>query len=97
MLIISGTAEYTGEGSQFVKGDTHAFTMFCKGEELNDQLSNIENYFNGQHWDEIVIEESGLIENDVTLANDKLKQAFSNAIRDGLSVVIQNEPITKAA
>lgn len=94
MLIISGTAKYTGEEEKFLKGNEHAFTMFCNSDQLDDQLVNIEKFFNDFHWDDIIIEENGIIDNDATLGNDTLKQAFSNALRDNFSIVIQNEPLT---
>jgi len=97
MLIISGSAEFIGDTNKFTQGDSHAFTMFCSNENLNDELQNIEEYFNGLNWDKIIIEESGIIEDDSKLENNTLKQAFNNAVRDKLSVVIRNEPIYKVA
>ncbi|XPF95710.1 hypothetical protein ACM9HF_06755 [Colwellia sp. RE-S-Sl-9] len=97
MLIISGTAEFMGETNKFVKGDLHAFTMFCTNEVLDDQLIDIENFFNERDWDQITIEEAGLINDDSMLDNDTLKQAYQKASEESLSVVIQNTPISNAA
>lgn len=97
MLIISGSAEFIGDTNKFIKGNSHAFTMFCSNENLDEELKSIERYFNDLHWDKIIIEDSGIIEGDSKLANDTLKQAFNNAISDKLSVVIQNNPLTPSA
>lgn len=97
MLIISGSAEFIGETDSFVKGNLHVFTMFCANEDLDDQLKEIENFFNDRNWDQILIEEAGLIDDDATLENDTLKQAYNKAHIEQLSVVIQNTPISKAA
>lgn len=97
MLIISGSAEFTGEADKFVKGDLHTFTMFCLNENLDDQLEDIEIFFNERDWDQIVIEEAGLIDNENVLENDILKQAYNKANVEKLSVVIQNTPISNAA
>ncbi|WP_426357932.1 hypothetical protein ACPUVO_15995 [Pseudocolwellia sp. HL-MZ19] len=97
MLIISGSAEFIGKTNMFVKGDLHAFTMFCSNENLQEQLKEIEVFFNQLDWDEIVIEKEGIIENTASLENDTLKQAFDKASQDKLSVVIQNTPLSVAA
>lgn len=97
MLIISGSAEFIGETGKFVKGDLHAFTMFCSNENLDDQLKEIETFFNNLNWDEIIIEQTGLITDSVLLENDTLKMAYDKACEDQYSVVMQNTPITQAA
>lgn len=97
MLIISGSAEFIGETNQFTKGDSHAFTMFCSNENLDDQLPDIERFFNHLNWDQILIEEAGIVDNDEALNNSTLKQAFNKANKEHLSVVMQNSPLTNAA
>ncbi len=97
MLIISGSAEYIGETNQFVKGNLHAFTMFCSNENLQEQLKDIEAFFNQLDWDEIIIQEEGIIEDTASLENDTLKQAFEKASQDKLSVVIQNTSLSAVA
>ena len=97
MLIISGTAEFTGDTDKFVNGNLHPFTMFCTNEDLDDQLKDIEIFLNKRDWDHILIEEAGLIDDEATLENDILKQAYNKAHVEKLSVIIQNTPISNAA
>lgn len=97
MLIIAGTAEFIGETDKFTKGNLHAFTMFCSNEDLDSQLKEIETFFNDRHWDEIRIEEAELLEGNEVLANDILKLAYNKASEEGLSVVMQNSPMSDAA
>ena len=103
MLIIGGTAEFIGNTDKFKKGNLHGFTMFCSNEDLDSQLKVIEIFFNGLSWDEIKIEEAELIDkqalmgNSELLNNDVLKQAYNKACDEGLSVVMQNTPMSNAA
>jgi len=97
MLIIAGSAEFVGETDKFTKGNSHAFTMFCSNEDMDSQLKEIEAFFNQRNWDEISIDEAELINNSEVLNNDILKQAFDKANLEGLSVVIQNSPMSDAA
>jgi len=103
MLIIGGTAEFIGETDKFTKGNLHAFTMFCSNEDLDSQLKEIEIFFNERLWDEIRIEEAELVDEESLsgdselLNNDILKLAYSKANVEGLSVVMQNTPMSNAA
>jgi len=97
MLIISGSAEFIGKASQFEQGNIHAFTMFCSNEDLDSQLKDIEQFFNDRDWDQIIIEDAGLISDESMLENDVLKQAYNKANSEKLSVVIQNMPVSNAA
>jgi len=97
MLIIGGSAEFIGETDKFTKGNSHAFTMFCSNEDLDNQLQEIEAFFNQRDWDKINIDEAELIENSEALNNDIFIQAFNKANDEGLSVVIQNTPMSDAA
>lgn len=100
MLIIAGTAEFIGETNKFKKGDVHSFTMFCLNEDLDSQLNEIEAFFNNSDWDEIRIEQTELVDNNLLdgdsdlLNNDTLKLAYKNASIDGLSMIMKNDPIT---
>ena len=97
MLIISGLAQSTKEHNMYSKGDRHLFTMFAKNETLDDNLDTIEEFFNDLGWDDIIIEEAEVIKNSQKLNHSVLKGGFEKAIAKGLSVVINNVPLAKAA
>jgi len=90
MLIISGTAEFVGTSGKFTKGDQHEFTMFCANENLDEQLKEIEAFFNDRDWDEIVIQENGVIADETLLENDTLKQAYQKASTEKFSLIVKN-------
>ena len=100
MLIISGSAQYILEENQpgthsYNKDDQHTFTLFSVNENLDDNLSAIEKFLNDLGWDEILIEETHLIENSDELDHSVLKGGFDKAIKQDLAVVINNIPVTE--
>lgn len=97
MLIISGTAECTTKNDKYNQGDRHIITVFSPNEILDENLSLIETYLNDLGWDDILIEETQLILNSNELEHSVLKEGFEKALEQGLSVVINNEPLVNAA
>ena len=93
MLILNGTAEYMSTNGTPVKGDRHSFNMFVKSDDLDSQLSEIEDYLIKRDWDNIEITDNGLIENIEGISHSVLIEAFKKAQSEGLSVVINNLPI----
>lgn len=97
MLIISGSTQCVKATAEYEKGATHLFTLFTKSENLDEQLKDIESFMINLGWDEIVIEESLQIDNADDLEHNILQQAFDKAIDEGLSLVINNVPVSEAA
>ena len=97
MLTISGSTQCISATAEYKKGATHLFTLFSTSENLDDQLKDIESFMINLGWDEIVIEESVQIENADALEHNILQQAFEKAIDEGLSLVINNVPVSAAA
>ena len=95
MLILNGTAEYMSTTGDKVKGDRHGFNMFVKSDDLDSQLTDIENYLIDKGWDNIEITDNGLIENIEGISHSVLIAAFKKAQSDGLSVVVNNKPNIK--
>ena len=97
MLTICGSTQCISATAEYKKGATHLFTLFSKSENLDDQLKDIESFMINLGWDEIVIEERVQIENADALEHNILQQAFEKAIDEGLSLVINNVPVSAAA
>lgn len=93
MLILNGTAEYMSSTGEQVKGDRHGFNMFVKNDNLDTQLTDIEDYLVKRNWDNIEITDNGLIENIEGINHSVLIEAFKKAQSEGLSVVVNNSPL----
>lgn len=93
MLILNGTAEYMSDDDTKIKGDRHGFNMFVKSDDLDSQLSGIEDYLVKRGWDNIEITDNGLIENIEGINHAVLIEAFKKAQAEELAVVVNNTAI----
>lgn len=96
MLTVSGIAKATENQKNFIKGDTHGFTLFTASETLDDSLESIETFMNEHHWDDIVIVEAESINDVEALSHNVLRQGAQKALDQGMSLVIHNQPVEQA-
>ncbi len=96
MLIISGTAQSTVDSDQYHKDDKHLITLFSQDENFEDQLDNIETYLNDLGWDNIVIEQTEVIDNSDVFDHQVLKDAYEKANQQKFAVVVNNVPLVQA-
>lgn len=95
MLIISGSAQYIlDNNSLYNKGDLHTITLFSNNEDFDNSLPEIETYLNNIGWDDIVIEETQLIQESAELDHNVLKEGFEKATVEGYALVINNQPVS---
>lgn len=90
MLIIHGTAEAIKNGENVTKGQRYQFNLLSSNLNFEEQLGDIEHYFNSKGWDNIEIEESGLIDNKDNIEHKVLKEAYELAQKQGLAALINN-------
>ena len=90
MLIIHGTAEALKSSENIIKGSRYQFNLLSNNMNFEEQLADIEKYFIDKGWDNIVIEESGLIENKDVIEHNVIKQAYELAEKQGLAALINN-------
>lgn len=93
MLLLSGVAESMLDKEDIIKGQVYGFNLFCNNEELDEQLDNIEQFFNDKGWDNIVIEQQAIIETNTDISNEVLLDAYKLAKVEGISGVVNKSPI----
>jgi len=93
MLILNGSAECISENNEQVLGNVHAFNMFLKNDNLDEQLKDIEKYLVNRGWDNIEITDNGIIDNIEGIQHSILIDAFKKAQNEGFSVVINNKAL----
>ncbi len=93
MLIINGTAELMKENENFNKGDRHEFNMFSLNMPLEDQLSQIEEYLVTRGWDNIEVNNNGIVEDPSAIQHAVLAAAYEKAKDEGFAVTINNQPL----
>jgi hypothetical protein len=93
MLIINGTAELVKENQSFNKGDRHEFNMFSLNMPLEDQISQIEEYLVSRGWDNIEVNNNGIVENPNDIQHAILQAAYEKAKVEGFAVTINNQPL----
>jgi len=93
MLIINGTAELMTENDSFNKGDRHEFNMFSLNMPLEDQLTQIEEYLVTRGWDNIEVNNNGIVEDPSDIQHAVLAAAYEKAKSEGFAVTINNQPL----
>jgi len=93
MLILNGSAECVSKNNEQVLGNIHAFNMFLKNDNLDEQLIDIEKYLVSRGWDNIEITDNGIIDNIEGIKHSALIDAFKKAQNEGFSVVINNNAL----
>lgn len=93
MLIINGTAELMTENDSFNKGDRHEFNMFSLNMPLEDQLTQIEEYLVTRGWDNIEVNNNGIVEDPNDIQHAVLAAAYEKAKSEGFAVTINNQPL----
>lgn len=94
MLIINGTAELMNNSNSFNKGDRHEFNMFSVNMPLEEQLTQIEDYLVARGWDNIEVNENGIIDDPSKIGHAVLQAAYEKAKTEGFAVTINNQPLT---
>ena len=94
MLIINGTAELMKDHESLNKGDRHEFNMFSLNMPLEDQLAQIEDYLVTRGWDNIEVNDNGIVEDANNIEHAVLQVAYEKAKIEGLAVTINNQPLT---
>ena len=94
MLIINGTAELMSDSESYKKGARHEFNMFSLHMPLEDQLSKIEQYLVTRGWDNIEVNNNGIVENPDDIKHAVLQVAYEKAKVDGFAVTLNNEPLS---
>lgn len=94
MLIINGTAELMHNSDNFNKGDRHEFNMFSVNMPLEDQLNQIEEYLVTRGWDNIEVNDNGIIEDPKDINHAVLQAAYEKAKSEGFAVTINNQPLS---
>lgn len=93
MLVLSGFAESMRDQNDIVKGNKYEFNLFCQNENLDEQLTSIEEYMNNKGWDNIVINQQELLEDVSGINHEVLLDAYQLAIAEGISGVVNKNPI----
>ena len=75
------------------KSQCYGFNLFLKNEELDQQLNDIEDYMLTRGWDNIVIQEQELLQDETEINHSVLKQAFNQAKEHGLCGVFNHTPL----
>ena len=94
MLIITGTAENMSDNNDWVKGDRYEFNLFSSDENFDDRLDVFDKFLMSKGWDNIEVENTGIIADSADIEHDILKQAFDKASQEGLAVVVTTDAIT---
>ena len=94
MLIISGSAQCILDRALYKKGDLHTITLFSINEDFDNSLTDIESYLNKMGWDDIVIEETQIIDNSNDFDHNVLKEGFEKAQKQNYALVVHNEPVS---
>ena len=93
MLVLSGFAESMRDQNDIIKGNKYEFNLFCQNENLDEQLTSIEEYMNNKGWDNIVINQQELLEDVSDINHEVLLDAYQLAITEGISGVVNKNPI----
>ncbi|MFD2168148.1 hypothetical protein ACFSJY_17970 [Thalassotalea euphylliae] len=95
MLVVSGFAEsmQNEQSSNFIKGNRYNFNLFTQNESLDEQLETIESYMMKKGWDNIVIEEQELLDEQLEINNDIIATAIEAAKKEGIAGVVHHEPV----
>ena len=95
MLILSGIAESMRNNNNVIQGQVYTFNLFCKNEQLDEQLADIENFMIDKGWDNIIINAQEVILDQNGLEHTVLLDAYNIAKQEGISGVVNTNPITE--
>ena len=93
MLIINGTAELMKESPSLIKGNRYEFNMFSLNMPLEEQLTQIEAYLVSRGWDNIEVNNNGIVEDPNNIHHSVLREAYDKAKNEKFSVTINNQPL----
>jgi len=93
MLVLNGTAEYTADDGERIKGRRYAFNMFSVLEDVGEAIEEIASFLGDLNWNEIDIKKTKLISNDSEIEDETLRDAFDYALENKFAVVTYSSPV----
>lgn len=93
MLVLNGTAEYTEDDGDKIKGERYAFNLFSTIEDIDEAIEDIALFLGELGWNEIDIKKRKVIPNDSEIIDKILREAFEHAKENMFSVVVYGEPV----
>ena len=93
MLVLNGTAEYTSDDGEKIKGRRYAFNMFSLLEDIDEAIEEIACFLGDLDWNEIDVKKTKLISNDSVIEDETLRKAFDYALENKFAVVTYGKPV----
>ena len=93
MLVLNGTAEYTEDDGDKIKGERYAFNLFSTIENIDEAIEEVAHLLGDLGWNEIDIKNQKNILNDSEIKDKILGEAFEHAKENRFSIVVYDEPV----